>query len=306
MMLRQQEKNGALDMGRRRHARRLRRAAIGCVLLALAFAAVVWAAGSLLSAPCNAPIGLPPSDLQAKPVTFASESGSAIHAWYLSGRKGRGVVILAHPLRESRRQMVGRARFLNRAGYGVLLFDFQAHGESQGRQITFGFQESRDVQAAVAYVRKTASGERVGLIGISLGGAATLLAQPIPQLDAVVLEMVYPDIEQAITDRLTMRLGLAGRALTPLLAGQIQPRLGFPTSRLRPIDHVSEVRAPTFVIAGEKDLHTRLDESRRMFAAAREPKQLWIVPGATHCDLHAFATDEYERRVLQFFGSYLR
>ena len=47
----------------------------------------------------------------------------------------------------------------------------------------------------------------------------------------------------------------------------------------------------------------KLQRRRAMFAAAREPKELWLIDGAQHQDLHAYAGEEYETRVLRFFSA---
>src|SRR5688500_12469407 len=146
--------------------------------------------------------------------------------------------------------MVDRARFLSRAGFAVLLFDFQAHGESSGEHITFGYLESRDAQAAVEFLRTNAQGERIGVIGESMGGAATLLASPALDADAMILEMVYPTINQAVRNRLTRRLGGWAGILTPLLTWQLEPRLGIDADALRPIDKVGAIRVPKLFIVG--------------------------------------------------------
>jgi uncharacterized protein len=52
---------------------------------------------------------------------------------------------------------------------------------------------------------------------------------------------------------------------------------------------------------GAEDQHTTLEESRQMFNAAAEPKELWIVERAAHVDLYAEKKEEYEQRVLSFF-----
>ncbi len=211
-----------------------------------------------------------------------------------------------HGVRGNRTSMLERARLLSHAGYAVLLFDFQAHGESPGNHITFGYLESRDARAAVSLLRTRAPGERIGVIGVSMGGAAALLATPALDADALVLEMVYPSIDQAIEDRLEIRFGKLGGVLAPLLRLQLKPRLGISPADLRPIDKVGSVHVPKLFIAGANDEHTRLEESRAMFAAAAEPKELWVVSGAKHEDLLGFAGQEYERRVLLFFDRYLR
>ena len=246
-------------------------------------------------------IGVPPDDLAARTVQFQSQSGANIQGWFIPGQKGGGAIVLMHGVRADRRSMLERARFLCREGYSVLLFDFQAHGESSGEHITFGYLESRDAQAAVEFLRANAPDERIGVIGVSMGGAATLLASPRLEVDAMVLEMVYPSINEAVSNRLTMRLGPWARILTPFLTWQLKPRLGINAGALSPLDKVSEIAVPKLFVVGAEDQHTTLAESQRMFRAAAEPKELWIVEGARHTDLYAAKKEEYEQRVLSFF-----
>lgn len=263
----------------------------------------IWLAGSILCAPVNHSVGNLPSDLAGKAVEFPSASGAMIHGWFIPGIKGAGAVILMHGVRSDRRSMLNRAKFLSHSGYSVLLFDFQAHGESAGENITFGYLESMDAQAAFNFVRANAPDEKIGIIGVSMGGAATLLASPPLDADAIILEMVYPTITQAIANRLTMRLGMWAEILTPLLSWQLKPRLGIGAEKLRPIDKVEKNITPKLFIFGDKDRHTTLEESLRMFHAAAEPKEFWMVKGAGHVDLYG---KEYEQRVSAFFEQYLR
>jgi uncharacterized protein len=286
---------------------KIKRAIVIAVLtLALVLFVSIWIAGGLLTAPASESIGSLPSDLPGESVQFSSESGSTIRGWLISGKTQGAAVVLMHGVRGNRTNMLDRARFLSHAGYTVLLFDFQAHGESPGKNITFGYLESRDARAAVSFLRARVPGERIGVIGVSMGGAATLLAMPPLQADALVLEMVYPTIDQAIEDRLEIRLGNVGSVIAPLLSWQLKPRLGISTADLRPIDRVRDIQVPKLFIAGENDEHTKIEESRALFAAAAGSKELWVVTGAKHEDLLRFAGQEYERRILLFFDRYLR
>jgi alpha-beta hydrolase superfamily lysophospholipase len=180
--------------------------------------------------------------------------------------------------------MVSRAQLLSRQGFSVLLIDLQAHGETPGEAITLGSRESADIVAARDWIRNTAPGRKIGVIGCSLGGASVLLApQPIG-FDAVVLEAVYPRIESAVEDRVRIRLGPMAPLLAPLLLIQLKPRLGISPSQLEPIRSIGKLSAPVLVAAGSLDEHTTLDESEDLFAAAAQPKELWIVMGAKHQD----------------------
>lgn len=229
-----------------------------------------------------------------------------IHGWVMPGKAGAGVVVLMHGVRANRLAMLNRARFLNGNSFTVLLFDFQAHGESEGKHITFGYLESRDAIAAVNFVRLKYPGEKIGVIGVSMGGAAALIASPQLSVDAIVLEMVYPTIDRAVDNRLTMRLGKWATILSPLLLVQLKWRIGVDPKVLRPIDRVSQIRAPKLFIAGANDQHTTLPESRELYEMALAPKEFWVVDGAAHVDLHKFQKEDYEARVLSFFNDHLR
>jgi len=266
----------------------------------------VWLEGIELTKAAPQKIGELPPDLNGSSVQFQSESGAMIRGWFLPGQPGSGAVALMHGVRSNRLSMLDRARFFSRAGYAVLLFDFQSHGESDGSNITFGSLESKDAQAAIQFLRSNAPGEKIGVVGVSMGGAAAVLATPRLDVDALVIEMVYPSIDEAVNNRLTMRLGRWSRVLTPLLELELRTRLGISANDLRPIDHVGSLTTPKLFIAGSKDIHTTLEESQRLYDTASDPKEFWIIQSAAHVDLHNAAKIEYEHRLLEFFGKHLR
>ena len=125
------------------------------VLLVVALG-TLWAIGFALSQPARARLGMPPSELGAEVVQIRRGAGPPLAGWLARGVAGRGAVLLLHPLRGNRASMLGRARFLHRAGYTVLLVDLPAHGESAGDRITFGVRESDGARAALDYLRRAA------------------------------------------------------------------------------------------------------------------------------------------------------
>jgi fermentation-respiration switch protein FrsA (DUF1100 family) len=282
------------------------RVAVGVILFILAgVVGGVIAAGFLMSAPARATIGAAPADLHAESIAFASDSGATLAGWFILGQPGAGVVVLMHGVRSNRLSMVRRARLLKGAGFSVLLFDFQAHGESTGARITFGHLEGLDARSAVAYVRERLPGERVGAIGTSLGGAAALLAPQPFALDALVLEAAYPDIDKAIANRVRVVLGpTLGAAVAPpavwLFGLVLPPFLGVSRTDLRPIDHISDMLVPLMVASGTRDTRTTIVEAQAMFERGRVPKSFWAVEDARHVDLEAYAPDDYRSRVLSF------
>lgn len=255
-------------------------------------------------APAPASVAIP-ADLAVEPSVIPSESGSNLAAWFLRGRPGKGGVLLLHPLRANRLAMLGRARLLAAEGYSTLLVDLQAHGESAGSHITFGWLESRDMRAALGQLRSLLPGERVGAVGLSLGGASILLGAKPGDLDAAVVEATYATFEEGLDNRLRMRLGPLAPLVAPLLSVQLPLRLGISPRDLRPIDGAARIRCPLLVVAGELDAHATLQQSRDLFAAAREPKEIWVVQGARHQDFLTYDSGGYREHVLQFLARHL-
>lgn len=273
----------------------------GAVLASTACAFVARASHSTIADP--------PSVLHAENVTFASASGSVIHAWFVRGRSGAGAVLLLHGVGSNRSSMRSRALFLHTAGFTVLAPDFQAHGESSGEAVTYGARESLDANAAMQFLRDSATGERVGVIGVSMGGAATLLGNtPLPA-DAFVLESVYPTIRQAVSNRLGAWLGPiggVGRLFTAPVVHLISSKTGVAEAEMQPIARISLIHAPLLLLSGTDDRYTPLAEAESLFARAPSPKAFWPVGGADHEDLHDFAPHDYEQRVGDFLMRWLR
>jgi fermentation-respiration switch protein FrsA (DUF1100 family) len=281
-----------------------RRALIAFACLLVLATGAVFGAGEYLSSPARHPVGDPPAELFATAVAIPSPKGE-VAGWVARGADS-GAVLLLHGVRSDRRQMQERALLLNRLGYTVLLIDLASHGESAGKRITFGAHEAHSVRAALAYLRRALPGEKIGVIGVSLGAAAAVLSKPGRTIDALVVESMYPTIEAAVENRLAARMGPPGAWLAPLLLQQIPLRTEVPLAALRPIDAMAQLACPVLVIGGALDVQTPAAETRRIFAAARGPKQLWIVDGAAHVDLHRYAASEYEPRIGAFLALHLR
>jgi len=271
-------------------------------MLALIGSIVSLGIGAMLTAPAKSVIGIPPTSTTLKPVTI----NQSISGWFSKGKPGFGAVLLLHGVRSDRRQMLERANFLIKTGYAVLLIDLPAHGESDGKRITFGHREAEGVRSALNFLNQTLPNERVAVIGVSLGAASFVLANHSPAPNAIILESMYPTIHDAVTNRISLRLGKGlGKALAPMLVWQLPLQIGVEPNQLRPIDHIPSLQTPILIISGAKDQHTLATETERIFSAANEPKELWLVKGAAHVDLHAFSPKPYESRVSTFLHKYL-
>jgi len=267
---------------------------------------MLYLVGLYLSRTKQTEVVKPQTHLVLENVSFVSKSGATLKGWYIVGDEGKAGILLMHGIRSNRLQMLNRAKILHEEGYSVLLFDFQGHGESIGEKITFGHLESLDAEAGLHYLKQRVNGGKLGVIGVSLGGASALLGNVKNEADAMVLESVYPSIEDAIKNRLEVKLGSWATYLLPILRMQLKIQLGIHPSQLQPISHIAEAKAKLLIIGGDKDIRTTKEETEALYEKANHPKELWIVKGANHVDFDTYIPEEYKRRVLNFFDTYLR
>lgn len=279
---------------------------LAALLLLTSAVLVLLVAGRVATAPANQSIGAAPDDLPIAAVEFADQQSRTVRGWKIDGVEQKGAVLLVHGIRSDRRSMLGRARLLSGNGYSVLMIDLQAHGESTGARVSFGYREADSVVAAIKHSRDLWPDKKLAVIGSSLGGAAAIFAAARQRADAYVLEAVYSSLQDATENRLKIRLGRVGATLAPLLLWQTPLQLGFHADELSAVERVGDLNAPALFIAGENDDRTTLANSQALFSRAGDPKELWVVPNARHQDFHKFAKAQYSQQVLSFLVRYLR
>jgi alpha-beta hydrolase superfamily lysophospholipase len=273
------------------------------VIAALAVLVIAWNFGSLMVR--AGPSDVPPAAAPAQDFTLAAADGVRIAATYWPGRAPAApAVLLLHGNGTSRMAMANDAGWLSRLGYGVLAIDFRGHGRSQMETRSFGLRESRDAAAAFAWLKRRQQGAKIGVIGVSLGGAAALLGDdgPLPA-DALVLQAVYPDIRHAVGNRMAATAGaIPAWFIEPLLSFQSLPRWGVWPGRLSPVTAIRSYRGPVLVIGGGADRYTPPEETRSLFDAAPGPKELLLIGGLSHAQVSAVDTPAYAAHVGAFFA----
>jgi pimeloyl-ACP methyl ester carboxylesterase len=223
-----------------------------------------------------------------KAQTLVTEDGVAIDAVHLAG-DGHLAFVLAHGFTQNwQRPAVWRvARGLNQAG-AVVTFDFRGHGRSGGMS-TLGDLEINDLDVAVRYARELGY-RRVVTVGFSMGASIVLRhAALIGGVDAVVsvsgpgrwyyrgtlaMRKVHWAVERRL-GRVVARTFLATR----ISQGRWDP------IPLGPADAAARIApTPLLIVHGDQDGYFPVEHAEQLFEAARQPKELWIVPGFGHAE----------------------
>lgn len=235
-------------------------------------------------------------------VELGTAGGARLRGWLVPGAPGaRVAVVTVHGAGADRREFLRHVPVLHAAGYPVLLFDCREHGISDGagRGISLGAREHEDVSAAVAYLRAQHGAERVAVIGTSQGAASAILAGASDRgIDAVVAENSFARFEDVLRESEDARG--APPVLVALTAAVARWRMDA-SAVPDPLDVVARVApTPLLLLHGSADRVISPRHTEALFAAAGEPKELWIAPGAEHAMLFNAHPAEWSARVLGF------
>jgi pimeloyl-ACP methyl ester carboxylesterase len=256
--------------------RAMRGLATATALASVACMPPEWGANGLLH-PMRRPL-VGAVDLPHEDVAFRSD-GLLLKGWLFRGRGvRRGLIVHLHGVADNRRSGVGIAQRFVPKGYDVLTYDSRAHGESEGKDCTYGFYEKRDLSAALDAIHA----EEAILFGSSLGAAVALqAAADDPRIRGVIAQSAFSDLETIARERAPFVATSA--EITEAFA--IAERNGhFRIAEVSPRLAASRIRVPVLLIHGEKDRETSATHSRRIYDALGGPRRLLLVPGRGHND----------------------
>ncbi len=244
--------------------------------------------------------------LMSEAVRFSAVDGTRLEGWKIAGDPANPWVILSHGAGSNRADMLKVAAGLRSSGLNLFLYDFRGHGSSAGRVSSFGWTEQSDLQGALAFLSQQPEIRACpyGIYGASMGASVALMvAAQDERIGAIAVEGSYTDLHESLRRHLGLLYGLPAVPFVWFVALTYRLRFGVWPSRVSPLAAIRAVSPrPVLLIQGMMDTRTPPDATRRLFDAAREPKDLWILQGAGHLDGFSADPESYGRRLSEFFG----
>jgi len=229
-----------------------------------------------------------------KLVEYKSLNGKTLYGvLFQTKEKPIGIVVFFHGNYGNVSNHYSQCEFLEQHGFDVLIFDYEGYGGSEGHPTPKTTVE--DGIATVHYARDHGRSalKNVAVFGQSLGGAiALLVAAKETWIKGAVIESTFTSY------RAQARYVLGRHIWTWPLYPVFPLFLGSSNDPIRFVASISP--RPVLLIHGDKDTIVPVSMSRKLFEAAKEPKKLWIIPGAGHLSCRFVAGKEYEREIVDF------
>lgn len=250
---------------------------------------------------------LTPADygIKYERVNFNTSDGLSLAGWFIpTARKDAPAIIVCHGYPFDKGNILDLANFLY-PDFNLFLFDFRGMGESSGKVTTVGYHETKDLEAAVGYLKKRGITE-IGAIGFSLGAAVIILADS-PEIKVIVSDSSFKDLD-SVMNVIFKRIGPLRWIVVKLVRLWSRLFIGLDPSEISPLKAMEKLKTPVLFIHGQEDTEIPAAHTKELYDAGvsfGKDVELWIAPGADHGQIYYLYPEEYSRRVKEFFNRFL-
>lgn len=217
---------------------------------------------------------------------ITAKDGTKLNAWWYPLAGTRRATLFLHGNSGNVTNRVDHARRIREAGSAVLILDYRGYGKSEGRPDERGVYQDADA-AYVQVLKEGFEPHDIVIHGESLGTAIAVDLASHHPCAGLILESPLSSVQE-IAATVVPWIG-------PLFVRGFNSR-----------SKIGSVHVPLMVIHGNRDAIVPISHSRRLFAAANEPKEFWEIPGGTHNELLDVAGTEYVTKLLAFYGNLTR
>ncbi len=243
-----------------------------------------------------------------EPVQFMSHDQLRLRGWFIRATEPSShTIMIHHGIGSNAGDMLLNTVCLRKDGkWNLFYYNFRGHADSDGARTSLGPLELRDMESAVAFLTANYAKEakHLAVYGHSLGAAVAIVgAARMKEIEAVAAESPFSSISKTVRHFSWIYYGIPYFPFIPLALLFTSWRLGLRIGNFAPADVIGDIAPrPLYLIFAERDLRMPLRDAEQLWAAAQEPKERWIVPGADHGEPWVVAREEYESRLIKFFG----
>ncbi len=236
-----------------------------------------------------------PADLELayETVRFPTANGLSLHGWWIPSLKGqkKPVVILLHGWRRNAERMMPYIEALH-GDFNLFVFDARNHGKSDSDTYSSMPRFAEDIRAALDHIQGSRAGEysgAIGLVGLSMGGAASIYAASQDErIRAVVTVGAFANPAEV------MRLEYKKRhipyfPMVWLVFEYFQHHMKVRFNDIAPEKHIGRAEARFLIVHGTDDRTAPFSHGERLHRAARPGNaRLLPIDGAGHSDCHTY------------------
>ncbi len=241
-------------------------------------------------------------DLNYLPVSFTAQDGVLLAGWFIPAKGGQAdsAVVVLHDMLADKGELLPHVAFLADK-FDMLVMDFRRQGESSRVMSTAGDRERRDAAAALNFIKKRGY-RHIGLYGFGLGGSVALSQAENPLVSAIVSEAAYADLRSFLLEPFRPFGGL--QKTMQWIAVQSLRVIGVDLAAASPTETLPGTKKRVLLVHAKGDTVVPFSNAQAISAALAgdENAEFWFPESAVHGE----GTQEFARRLLDFYSAYLK
>ncbi len=248
-------------------------------------------------------------DLPAEEVLFSPTEGNhKVSGWYIPRSSATTTVVVSPGYRTLKADVLGMAAFVWRAGHNVLVFEYHGHGMDVGTSITLGYSEINDFLGAVAYAKERSPETRLGVLAYSMGAAVAIMGTVrSKEVEALIADSAFATHTGVVDFHFRRVFHLPSTFVAWMADNLLWWRAGYRFHQVEPLGDIAKIAPrPILIIQGGKDSIVDPRDGPLLYAAAQEPKEIWLLPNADHCGSYFEDRVEYVNKIVNFFDLHLK
>lgn len=239
-------------------------------------------------------------------ITIQSDEGLKLYGRYFACEQPHRILLCVHGYRgQAFHDFAGISAWLHANHCDLLLIDQRASGKSEGKHITFGAKEKKDVRAWCEYIdARNPSGLPVYLYGISMGCTTVLLSvsQKLPaSVRGIIADCGFTSVKEIFALRARESFHLPPWPLLCFLEGWCILLAGFRFSQTDARKALAASDLPVLFLHGLEDHFVPPENSVRNYQACRGKKHIVLVEGAVHASASSENPMLYQNSLAAFF-----
>lgn len=249
-------------------------------------------------------------DRPFEPVTITTFDGQKLYARYYHVADGAPLQIQFHGYKSSAvLDFCGGSLYAGKIGHNALVVDQRSHGRSEGKAITFGILERKDVLCWIDYARSRFGNDvRIILAGLSMGAATVLMSadQNLPaNVVGIMADCPYSAPDAIIKKVCRVEMHLPVKPIYPFIKLGARLFAGFNLEESSPVAAVKNTPVPILLLHGTGDRFVPYEMSHEIHAANPKMITLVTIPEAGHGLCYMTEPAMYEEAMQEFFKKIL-
>ncbi|KLV27115.1 alpha/beta hydrolase [Niallia circulans] len=248
-------------------------------------------------------------NLTKQEITIPSPYGYDLKAILVEPFDTKKYVIISHGVTENKTSSIKYMNLFLERGFNGIIYDHRRHGESGGKNTSFGYYEKFDLKQIVDWLKQEKGKDiLLGIHGESMGAATMILyAGGIEDgADFYIADCPFSDFKELLDYVIKQEIKLPGKIFIPIANLFLRARARYSIKDISPISVIDKIKSPMLFIHSKKDDFILPEMTQKLFDKKKGPKKLFFAVNGTHAQSYNENKEAYEKAVDDFLKEYVQ